>query len=453
MFAGSIWAGRKVELCFATQGTGAGMPGRLQPVTSALHHKYHREPGYERDFPSNHFCWKWESNKIMSHVKPQVNFLINRRYADFRHGTGVQIKLFAGQLVQKPLHLCWDDGRSVTDTYQPVCNLNTSLLRAWPFRRGRGLVGRMEEKSGLMWHDRARIAKRVKQFSIATASKSRAYVIIASEEEAKIARQILDVLHADYVVNVMDYLHLGVTELSEFPHFDAILKGAKKIFALTPPIQATLARISGREDISILGVARESASKQSRPLVPETNPLEIVMMGSVDYTRGLRELGGFCKGLDGCGIKYRLNYIGTQEMRDRLGSELPVNYRGVRLGLERDAMLNSMHLAYLPGPDGDPAGDYLARFSFPSRLTDYFWHGLPVIGPLFDGSATAQMLAGLQGRGVWFSRDFNQLVAVVKNLAQKPRELELASETVYNFAQNNFSINRTANTILEAFDN
>jgi glycosyltransferase involved in cell wall biosynthesis len=390
---------------------------------------------------------------MSSQHKPQMNFLINRRYADYRHGTGVQIKLFAGQLIEKPLHICWDDGRSVKDTYQPVCNLNTSLLKVWPFRRGRGLVVRMEAKLGLTWGDSSRIAKRVKQFATAKTGKSRAYVIIASEEEAHIARRILDILDAEYVVNVMDYLHLGCAELSKFPHFAAILKRAKKIFALTPPIQMTLEKISGRKDISILGVAREPVRKQPREFIPGTRPFEIVMMGSVDYTRGIRELHNFCKGLDDIGLKYSLNYIGTQEMRNRLGTQLPVNYHGVRLGAERDAILNSTHLAYLPGPDGDPAEDYLARFSFPSRLTDYFWHGLPVIGPLFEDSATAQMLGGLAGKGAWFSQDSKQLVAVVKNLAQKPQEWKSASEAAYDFAQKNFSIKRTAAEILEAFDN
>ena len=381
-----------------------------------------------------------------------MNYLINRRYADHRHGTGVQIKLFAGQLVEKPLHICWDDERSVGDTYQPVCNLNTSLLKAWPFRRGRGLVGRIEARLGLRWQEPARLAKRVKALSTGEIKKKRAYVIIASEEEAAIARRILEVLGAEYVINVMDYLHLGSTELSEFPQFAGILQGAKKIFALTPPIQAVLARICGREDISILSVARDAAQEQSRAFVPGAKPFDIVMMGSVDYTRGLQELRAFCQGLDSAGIKYCLNYIGTQEMRDRLGTQLPVNYRGVRLGQERDAILNTMHLAYLPGPDGDPSKDYLARFSFPSRLTDYFWHGLPVIGPLFDDSATAQMVFDLHGKGVWFSRDFKQLVGVVQNFAKKPQEWESASKAVYNFAQRNFSIKQATNTILEAFD-
>jgi hypothetical protein len=291
------------------------------------------------------------------------------------------------------------------------------------------------------------------QFSRMKTGKSRAYVIVASEEEAKIARQILDVLDADYLVNVMDYLHLDPEEPAEFPQFAALLKGAKKIFALTPPIQAALARISGRKDVSILGVAREPADRRQRTFATETNPLEIVMMGSVDYTRGLRELQNFCDGLDVTGIKYRLNYIGTREMRERLGTELQVSYRGVRLGAERDAMLNTMHLAYLPGPDGNPAEDCLARYSFPSRLTDYFWHGLPVVGPLFDDSATAQMLGGLIGKGVWFSQEHKQLVAVANNLAKSPQAWEAASGAAYNFAQENFSMNRTAKTILEVFDN
>ncbi len=381
-----------------------------------------------------------------------MDYLINKRYADHRHGTGVQIKLFAEQLAQKPPHLCWDDEQPVKDTYEPVCNLNTSWLRTWPFARGRGLVGKVEAALGLTWHNQARIAKKIKPFSAAKTGKSRAYVIIASEGEAKIARQILAVLDAEYVVNVMDYVHLGVTELPEFPEFAAILKGAKKIFALTPPIQATLAGISGRADISILGVAREPAPKLPREFVSGTKPFEIVMMGSVAYTRGLQELQKFCQGLDDAGIKFRLNYIGTKEMRDRLGTHLPVHYHGVLLGAERDAALNSMHLAYLPGPDGDPAEDYLARFSFPSRLTDYFWHGLPVVGPLFADSATAQMVSDLIGKAVWFSQDHKQLVAVVKNLGQKPQAWASASEAVYDFAQKNFAMSRTANTILTAFD-
>jgi hypothetical protein len=393
-------------------------------------------------------CWVLNRN-----LAGPMDYLINKRYADHRHGTGVQLKLFAGQLAEKPLHVCWDDGQGVKDTYEPVCNLNTSLVRKWPFGRGRGWVAKMETKLGRPWQDAEEITKRVKKFAPAKQGKKRAYVIIASEAEAKTARQVLGAVNAEYVVNVMDYLHLDSKAPPEYPEFAAILHGAKKVFALTPPIRAALADISGRRDITALGVAREPAQKKTCACISGANTFQIVMMGSVDYSRGLAELSHFCRGLDRTGIKYSLNYIGTQEMRERLGTKLPVNYQGVRLGLERDEMLNSMHLAYLPGPDGNPEEDYLARFSFPSRLTDYFWHGLPVVGPLFETSATAQMLSGLRGKGVWFSQDAKQLVETAKNLAQKPREWESASEAVYNFARRNFSIEECARTIMEAFDN
>lgn len=388
----------------------------------------------------------------MSDSKPSVDYIINRRYADFRHGTGVQIKLFAGQLEESPLHICWDVEPPVSDTYQPVCNLDTSLLKKWPFRRGRGLVADTEKKLGLTWDIPSRIEKQLKKFSTGKNGETRAYVIVASEAEAGIARRALKVLNARYVVNVMDYLHLGDTGLPEYPEFAALLKGAKKVFALTPPIQEVLSQISGRRDIVVLGVAREPAHKMCRNFDCNLETLEIVMMGSLDYRRGLRELQKFCGNLDSVGIRYSLNYIGTPEMRAKLGDQLPVNYCGVRLGADRDALLQSMHLAYLPGPDGDPESDYLARYSFPSRSTDYFWHGLPVLGPLFEESATARMVADLQGRGVWFSPDSRQLAEAVKTLVDNPRFWALASEAVYDFAQKNFSIANTAQAILAAFD-
>jgi hypothetical protein len=389
---------------------------------------------------------------MMSDSKPFVDYIINRRYADFRHGTGVQIKLFAGQLAEIPLHICWDVEQPVSDTYQPVCNLDTSLLKKWPFRRGRGLVAGTERKLGLAWNNPVRIEERLKKFAARKKGEARAYVIVASEEEAGIARRTLKVLNAQYVVNVMDYLHLGDTGLPEYPEFAALLKEAKKVFALTPPIQEVLSQISSRQDIAVLGVAREPALKMLRNFDSGLETLEIVMMGSIDYRRGLRELQKFCENLNGVGIRYSLNYIGTPEMRAKLGDQLPVNYRGVRLGTDRDALLQSMHLAYLPGPDGDPEMDCLARYSFPSRSTDYFWHGLPVLGPLFEESATAQMVADLRGRGVWFSPDARQLAAAVKNLVDNPRSWAMASEAVYDFAQKNFSIANTAQAILAAFD-
>lgn len=382
-----------------------------------------------------------------------MDYIINKRYADHRHGTGVQLKLFADRVKCKPLHICWDDNRGLGDTYRPVCNLNTSWLRVWPLRRGRGLVGKLEASLGLTWHNPARIAKQLTTLSAKKGPESRAYVIIASEGEAQVARMILDFLQSAYVVNVMDYLHLGATELSDFPHFAAVLKGAKRVFALTPPIQRALAKICDRKDISILSVAREPARARPRPPVSGSKSFEIVMMGSVDYTRGLQELTRFCSGLEKLGVNYCLNYIGTQEMRNRLGSQLPVRYQGVRLGAQRDAMLNSMHAAYLPGPDGDPAEDYLACFSFPSRLTDYFWHGLPVVGPLFNNTATAQMLSGLSGNGVWFSQDPTQLAGVVESFLKRPHLWGAASEAVYKFAEQHFSIEKAAKTIQGAFDN
>jgi hypothetical protein len=305
----------------------------------------------------------------------------------------------------------------------------------------------------MTWDDEARIIGRVKRSASPGTKRLRAYVIVASENEAQIARLVLESLEAEYVVKVVDYLHLGPTELPGYPNLAKVLNGAKRVFALTPPIQRALAHVSKRNDILILGDGRKPSRCRATKPDCKDGPLQIVMVGSLAYPRGLAALEKFCAGLENLGLKYCLNYIGSPAMRDRLGARFPVNYRGVLSDTERDSVLTTMHLGYLPGPDGDPATDCLAHFSFPSRLADYFWHGLPVIGPLFKDSATAQMLSDLAGKGVWFDDNSEELVAVAKKLMQHPADWVSASDRIYQFAQKNFSIECCTQTILEAFEN
>ena len=177
----------------------------------------------------------------------EIDFLIQRRYADYRHGTGVQLKLFAGQLDKSPLHICWDSGRPVPETYRPLLNLDRTWLRYWPFSRGKGLVSRFESSIRKDWRGPQQIRSRIKPFKTSTKKKPSAYVIVASEFEAAVAREILDYLEAEYVLKVVDFLHLGPTQLPEYPHLSSLVLGAKKIYALTPTIQEVLMKISGRQ--------------------------------------------------------------------------------------------------------------------------------------------------------------------------------------------------------------
>jgi hypothetical protein len=175
------------------------------------------------------------------------------------------------------------------------------------------------------------------------------------------------------------------------------------------------------------------------------------MIGCLTYPDGLQKLATLCTVLKDKKIPFQLHYIGTREMRDLLSKDLPIHYHGVLSDRERDLVLSSMHLAFLPGPDGDPDSDDFARFSFPSRLLDYFWHGIPVVGPLSDASATYQMLLDLQGSGVWFSKNTADLSETVVKLATRKCEWEIASRSVRDYAERQPPLGHISDLILAAF--
>jgi len=386
----------------------------------------------------------------------QISYLINRRYADYRQGTGVQLALIARQLSPSALHICWDDGHPIKETYRPVCNLNTSLLRWWLFKRGKGLVTRIEHALGVTWHSKEILARRTirlkKKWSGASAPRvcTYAYVIVAHEDEARIARTVLGSLKADYVLNIVDFHHRADSALESYPEFAALLKEARQVFALTPTIRDELQSLSGRTDIQLLGIGRPYPARAAE--APRSGQcLQIVMVGGLGYRRGMEQLAHYCRGLDTRRIPYSLNYVGPREFLTHFPPGLEVNYRGALSDQARDAVLSQAHLAYLPYPDSDPVTDYLAHYSFPSRLADYFWHGIPVIGPVYPTSATARMLKDLLGNGVWFSLTSEDLVNATARISQNPASWCEASQRVIRFAKDHFDLTTIAKAISDAF--
>jgi len=245
----------------------------------------------------------------------------------------VQLGLIAHELGDNALHICWDSGHALQETYVPVLNLNTSLLRRWPFRKGKGLVARTESALGISWNSEDALARRIRRLRRArksastTEQRQHAYVIVASEDEAKIARLILDNLDADYVLNVIDFTHCDRAVPDSYPQFSALIKGARKVFALTPTIAEVLESMSGEANVCLVGNGRKRPT--GRASAPSSaDPLQIIMIGSLAYERGMQELKRFCDGLDTGHIQHEVNYIGPQQMLEHFPASLAVKYRG-----------------------------------------------------------------------------------------------------------------------------
>jgi len=381
----------------------------------------------------------------------QLDFIIQQRHSDFRHGTGVQLKLFASQLQKPPVHICWDTAFPVSDTYRPVLNLDRSYLKYWPFLIGRGFIGRLEHQHGVHRYELKQIKSKLKRLTRNHHKQPLAYVTVASEKDAEITCKVLDVLNAKYVVNIMDLMRHAEICSKDYPSLMRLLQGATRTFVLTTALQTALADLALRRDLRLLPTARRPSKRKLPRCHAPTDVLKIVMVGSLAYRDGLIQLAKFCSGLYASGISFELHYIGSEQMRKMLDSSFSVQYHGVLDDLKRDSVLSSMHIAYLPGPDGNPEIDDLARFSFPSRLLDYFWHGLPVLGPLDNKSATYEMLNDLHGQGVWFSTKSNYLVSIASKLATDPNKLESASNNVYNYAKKQPSPSDIVDLVMRSF--
>jgi hypothetical protein len=381
----------------------------------------------------------------------QIKFIIQQRYSDFRHGTGVQLKLFASQLKKPPVQICWDTAFPVSDTYRPVINLDRSYLKYWPFLIGRGFISRLEHRHGAHRYELKQIRRKLNRLTRIHHKQPLAYVTVASEKDAEIACKVLDVLNAKYVVNIMDLMRHAEICRKDYPGLVRLLQGATRIFVLTTALQTSLADLALRPDLLLLPTARKPVKRRLSKCHAPTDLLKIVMVGSLAYPNGLIELAKFCTGLQANGISFELHYIGSEQMRRRLDGSFSVQYHGVLDDLKRDSILSTMNIAYLPGPDGNPETDDLARYSFPSRLLDYFWHGLPVLGPLDKRSATYEMLNGLHGQGVWLSTNSSYLVRVATELANDPKTLESASNNVYSYAKKQPLLSEIVDLVIKSF--
>jgi hypothetical protein len=382
----------------------------------------------------------------------QLDFIIQQRYLDFRHGTGVQLKLFASQLVTPPVHICWDTVFPLSDTYRPVINLDQSYLKYWPFVNiGRGFIGRLEHKLSAHCYKPKKIKLKLQRFTRNLQEQPLAYVTVACEKDAEIACDILDALNAKYVLNIMDLICHTELSINDYACLTRLLKGATKVFVLTTALQSALAGLALRPDFLLLPTARKPVNRRLPNSYAPADLFKIVMVGSLAYPNGLIQLANFCKGLHANGIMFELHYIGSEQMRSRLDNSFPVQYHGALDDLKRDSILSTMNIAYLPGPDGDPDKDDLARFSFPSRLLDYFWHGLPVMGPLYQRSATYEMLHDLHGKGAWFSTNSYNLVDIAIELKNDPHKYEYCSNNVYSFAKSQLSLSQIVESVLNSF--
>lgn len=117
---------------------------------------------------------------------------------------------------------------------------------------------------------------------------------------------------------------------------------------------------------------------------------------------------------------------------------------------ERDDILASCQLAFLPGPLRSTTS--LGRFSVPCRIADYLHLGLPILGSVGAGGATAQFLQSIEGRAFYRAEDALTLASHVTLIAERGA-WEKASATSRQFAQERLNMNTIRPRLMEIIEN
>lgn len=378
--------------------------------------------------------------------------ILNQPFANSSHGTGKQLQYFVRLSGLRCVHVCWDLRPPKGDELRGHLNLYynySEVFDRWRLPFGRRLLLQIQNALPVKWWDKLQLSA-LSRWRLRRLARRRsvAYVIVSSEETAQVALACLSKLRLPYVLNWLDLETSELLTPEQHPCIAAINAGAEEVFVITPALAAAIGRFARKAPRLLLPgrpVARRPAQAPA-----SGQPLRCVMIGSLNYPSLTELWPAVVRAVRAAGVELDLFYIGAETMYRRCPPELGIRYLGSLTDEARDAALATMHLGFLPGPDGNPNCEHLSRYSFPSRVADYFCHGLPVIGTVHPESSAAQALQLVLGESAWLSQRPSDLVAAITGLARNSESWKAAAQGATAFAAKNFDVVRMVRELTEA---
>lgn len=328
----------------------------------------------------------------------------------------------------------WSSGESDVPQSTELGRSHRRLLTWWRWRRGRGFITRLarplDPLAGGVRRDR--FAQ-----SVAALGKTfgAAYVAPLREEDALAMLGMVNVLGCPYVVHLWDLTHHEpCIDAATMPGFTRLLSGAEAVYCLTREMETWIAPV--RRSDGLLAFGRRPPTTVASAPVPG-QPLRLAVMGDLGiYRSGVELLRAAWPRLARATPAWRLVYLGPRAQQQVLAGIVgdALDYHGFVPNAERDRLLSTCHAAFLPGPSEDPVHELLARYSVPSRSSDYLLHGLPVLANLHPASAAHGFFADVRGSGMQIVRDADAMVAAAQTLSD-PAAWQQASAAALAFGR------------------
>jgi glycosyltransferase involved in cell wall biosynthesis len=267
------------------------------------------------------------------------------------------------------------------------------------------------------------------------------YVVVATEQHARRCLEILRQLGCPYVVHIMDLYDAEGIVPERMPAMRALLENAASVFVLTQALADEVCRVRSG------GVTQVDIGAHHPPraaLPPGEKELRIALSGRI--YEGIALLSDAVPQIQARWPHVRFHYCGTHLERIPQPLRSQVQFPGWLSREQVQQHLLDSHIAFLCGPwelDG------LGRFSFPSRVADYFMAGLPVIAAAGPGTAARRALLPLDGSAVRLVGDASQVIEAIARLSLSA-EWQAASGAARRHGEKHFSMEAIRTTILAA---
>jgi glycosyltransferase involved in cell wall biosynthesis len=262
-----------------------------------------------------------------------------------------------------------------------------------------------------------------------------AYVIVGHEVAAAWYLPFLKALGCPYVVHIMDIYHESGLDPESMPNFSTLFAGASSILALTETIRDEIAKFNVKK-LEIVRIGQEVMSGTASPAKMQ-EPVRLIMIGGL-YAGGTALLADAWPKLAVAVPELELWYAGNHfnSLPDIL-REKGKDFGQIQGADKLHQILTQAHIAYLNGPS---ELDCYGKYSYPSRTSDYFMAGLPVVANVVAGSATESILKPLHATAARIVNTPEELIRAVKTFSTDSTIWREASQDARQFAEQNFNI-------------
>ncbi len=360
-----------------------------------------------------------------------------------KHGSGSQILRMLDGAEISFFHIYWWWGHGAESDRQPSFRL---IAPNWMAKKG---LFRLFSAFGMTWW-------KGEQINLAKLKALRAehnlrcdvgYALISDETTAAKALSLVKAFDCPYVVHYMD-LYMDSLDPEQMPATQELLDGAVCVFAITEPLEREVAKFAPH-DLRRIFIGQDTDVPQAQAPDP-AKPLRVLLSGHI-YESGLTLLASALPRIRQQFPQVELAYIGAEyeKFPKELHKELHSAVRNIGFVSDEEyrQTLADTHIAYLMGPLDK---DWLGKYSFPSRTSDYLMAGLPVLGCVGEGTATESVLLPLVPHAVRFTRTVDTLLEALAAFTASPAAWQEASSAARAYALEFMSLDKVRAQWLQA---